>query len=148
MKPFPRLFLFPWGLGILAVLIALLVGCGSKEKDRKAVSGTVTFKGAPLNNATIRFLPAAESTATSQATASIDDGKYELPASQGLMPGKYQVSILSQKPLRGPQGGKRKTPGASKSKQREIIPERFNAKTTLECEVTPDGPNSFNFDLK
>jgi hypothetical protein len=146
MKPCPRRFLVRSGLGILAVLMALLVGCGSKEKERKAVSGTVKVKGVPLTSGMIQFLPTAESTATTQATAGILEGKYELPASQGLEPGKYQVRITARGAPKGQKG--RRPPETTRTGKRKQSSQGINAETPLECEVTPDGSNTFDFDLK
>jgi hypothetical protein len=145
MKLWPRRFLVRSGLGILAVLMALLVGCGSK-KDLKPVSGTVKIKGVPLASGMIQFLPTADSTATTQTAAGILEGKYDLPASQGLEPGKYQVRISSRGAPKGQKG--RRPPETTRTGKRKQSSQGVNAETPLACEVTPDGPNTFDFDLR
>lgn len=132
--------------GVLAALTALIVvaGCGSRKVDRKAVSGTVKFMDVPLVNGSIQFAPTAESKATTQATADIHNGKYDFPANLGLEPGNYQVRILSGGAPRDPVTGMRAKAGQADMQQ---VPQEYNIKTTLVREVTPDGPNNFDFDL-
>ncbi|HTU89468.1 MAG TPA: carboxypeptidase-like regulatory domain-containing protein [Gemmataceae bacterium] len=141
-----RTFLCHPPIGYLVALTALVgvAGCGSGNVDRKAVSGTVKFNGAPLVNGSIQFAPTAQSKATTQAAAEIHNGKYEFPAKLGLEPGNYQVRILSGGAPRDPVTGRRDKRGEADMQQ---IPAEYNIKTTLEREVTPNGPNNFDFDL-
>jgi hypothetical protein len=124
---------------LLAVALALLplTGC-EKTKGRKAVSGTVTFKGAPLDTGTASFLSAD---GIQVGGAMIKDGKFQMPAEMGLEPGTYKVSISS------PKGVGERTPeqiaaNASAPAKEQIAPE-YNVKTKLTIEVTAGGPNVF-----
>src|SRR5688572_18410502 len=77
---------------VAALVIAAFLGCGRSD-GRQLVSGTVTFQGKPLDQGTIDFYAAGKSTV--EAGALITEGKYEIPADKGLLPGKYLVKIQS-----------------------------------------------------
>jgi hypothetical protein len=131
-----------------ATAAAALAGCGGAADNlpRQAVSGSVKFKGQPLKTGLIEFFPSEPGIATTGATG-ITDGSYSLPRSEGLQPGKYEVRISS-----APQTAQR-PPGAMPGDSplpaaKELLPEKFNAKTTLSAAVTKDGSNTFDFDLQ
>ncbi len=133
-------------LGVAAT--TALAGCGGAADNlpRQAVSGSVKFKGQPLKTGLIEFFPSEPGIATTGATG-ITDGSYSLPQSEGLQPGKYEVRISS-----APQTAQR-PPGALPGEAplppaKELVPEKYNAKTTLSALVAKDGPNTFDFDLR
>lgn len=82
-----------------SALLLLLSGCGRSDVDFPVtlVTGTVTYKGQPLNSGTITFVPDDES--LRGASGLIDDsGYYLLKTSQsveGIMPGRYKVRLES-----------------------------------------------------
>jgi hypothetical protein len=76
----------------LALLLGVPVGCGWGETLGVGVSGTVKYKGQPIKEGTITFIPAAGTNGPSGG-ANIDDGRYAVPRSAGLAPGKYRVEI-------------------------------------------------------
>lgn len=126
----------------VVVLSGHVVGCESGPR-RLAASGTVTFKGAPLQEGTITFIPL---TTTTQEGAVINNGKFAIPQDKGLAPGMYRVSISSidcdvrfdpKKPP-GPTGG---------TAAKERIPAEFNEKSKEEVRVTEAGPNLFEFKI-
>ena len=81
----------------LLVAVALLAGCGSKDKDpygRRPLSGTITFQGELLESGVIDFLPTGDGHGAG-ARAMIQVGKYAVPREQGLLPGQYRVVIVS-----------------------------------------------------
>lgn len=142
-----RYFRSRFVFGIFAGLSALVLiaGCGpGVKKNLKAVSGTVKYRGAPLANGSIQFAPTADSKATTQESSDVHDGKYEIPASRGLEPGKYQVRIFSTGAERDPQTGRR--PGGRADQIQ--LPEQYNIKSKLEREVKVDAANTIDFDLK
>jgi hypothetical protein len=125
---------------VFAQFSLTIAGCGLENK-RCAVSGTVTFRGEALETGSISFLTTAGPT----GGALIRDGKFKLPAEQGLEPGKYKVTISS------PKGVGERTPeqiaaGASVP-GKEQIPPKYNRETTLSVDVTPGGPNEFDLKL-
>ena len=54
------------------------------------VTGTVTWKGQPLDQGSIQFLP--EDGKGTMVGAEIRDGRYALPDPPGLAPGSYRVA--------------------------------------------------------
>jgi len=133
-------------LGLAAA--ALIAGCGGGTDDlpRQAVSGEVKLDGAPMKSGMIQFMPTETGDSTTGA-AGIADGKYAIPTSEGLVPGSYQVSVTSDPT---PSAGQPTSlmPGDPLPPPKETIPSMYNSKTTLTAEVTKEGPNTFNFDLK
>jgi len=83
---------------ILAVVTLSMAGCakGANRPKTHKVSGTVTFKGAPLPKATVSFQPTKPG---AQAAVGITDeaGAYTLTtfsAGDGAVEGPYQVAIV------------------------------------------------------
>jgi hypothetical protein len=76
----------------------LILGCGDPTgiEKRYPVSGTVTYKGKPIEKGRINFVPtAAEGRA---AGGDIEDGEYELTTAEpgdGAIPGSYKVTVLA-----------------------------------------------------
>lgn len=128
-------------------LFSLLVfaGCGGQAVDgRYPISGTVTFKGQPLEKGTIEFSTSDRSQLTG---ATIEKGKYSVPAEQGLKPGKYTVKISSTDD--GAAGGPPPPPGPENTNQvaKELIPEDYNLNSKITADVTDGGANKFDFDI-
>jgi hypothetical protein len=132
---------------LLAFLLAAPAGgCADSAGERCAVSGTVSFRGQPLDQGMILFIPAAGDLATQSGTA-ICKGHYAIPQPQGLVPGRYRISISSGDGTTpaDPSGGPPGPSGNFSSKER--IPRDFNVASTHEVEVTKDGPNRFDFTI-
>jgi hypothetical protein len=141
-------FLFCTALG------SLLAGCGDSRHGRNSISGTVKLKGALLDEGLIEFVP-LEKLATNGG-AEIKNGKYSIPAENGLAPGKYKVVITSWEggqptPVNtdeppGPPG-----PGGASSAKFQApkprIPPEYNTASKQEVEVTESGPNVFDYDI-
>jgi hypothetical protein len=124
----------------------LLCGCGGgNELGRHAISGTVTFQGQPLDHGLIEFSPAAMADGV-QSGSAIADGKYEIIEDYGLPPGKYKVVISSAGPGSAPRPID--SPGDAPPPSPERIPAKYNAKSELIIDVTPESDGVFNFDLK
>jgi hypothetical protein len=130
-------------LTIVFLAVALgLAGCDSAPR-RLQVTGVVNFKGEPLKEGTITFIPLTTST---QEGAAIVEGKFSLTNDHGLAPGVYRVSIssidspkkLDAKKSPGPTGG---------IAAKERIPSEYNVKSKEEIEVTEHGPNRFTITI-
>jgi hypothetical protein len=124
----------------------------------------VKFNGAPLTQGTIAFRPLT--VLPTPGMVSIDGGSYAIPKAQGLVPGAYEVSILSSENQAPAEKGD-EPPGLSTRRQTEaidgiqraraqgkpaaapkqLIPARYNTATTLTVEVKEGTSNSFDFDL-
>ena len=134
---------------VVFVLGVVVAGCGGATDGlpREAVSGTVTFKGQPLDVGSISFRPTTTSVA---AESLIEKGSYSISRDQGLVPGKYKVLIFAREGSE-PKRAEGVAPGSEpRQKQRpaDLIPPEYNSATTLTAEVTAGGKNTFDFDLK
>ncbi|MEZ6056784.1 MAG: hypothetical protein R3C01_08765 [Planctomycetaceae bacterium] len=131
--------------------VASLVGCGGGDsgppEGRPAtvkVTGTVNFKGAPVEGASVIF-KAKDKGATGITKA---DGTFELTtysAGDGAVPGSYQVGItkteivgedLSYSDVNSPNYGK-EIPESARGKKVHHIPEKYNdpAKSGLTADI-------------
>lgn len=133
----------PGRIPLLLLFLLILGGCAPDVGGRLAVSGTIKLKGQPIDEGTINFSarPGAEG---GFAGAPIRDGRYEIPAAQGLTPGVYQVRISAPEP------GVPVTetaPGQSGPPVKDRVPPQYNANTTLEFEVKAGAKNQFDFDV-
>jgi hypothetical protein len=72
------------------LFLAVLVGCGSRAKKSGTVSGTITYKGQPLNNAALLLYPAADTSATPITIPVADAGNFRI---SDLLPGEYKVVV-------------------------------------------------------
>ena len=135
----------------LVGLVLLSAGCGGVDYDgpeRAAVSGTVTLDGAPLPYGTITFKPTGDGR---MANGPIEEGAYSIPEESGPNPGQYKVDIrgYGKSPAAMGEGE-----GAEEAEDEqefdlgpEIVPQNYNATTTLEVEIT-SGENIHDFPLK
>lgn len=129
--------------GVL-VLAAGLAGCGgSSGIERYGVSGTVTLDGEPLDTGAIQFGP--EDGQGMSGGAAIQNGTYDIPADRGLPAGKYRVRISS---AGGGTEVEEEAPGESlENLANERIPAKYNVNSQETIEITPDGSNTFDFDI-
>lgn len=127
------------GMGFLVLVVA---GCGDGLPN-KAVSGTVTWKGQPLDRGTIELVPADGQGVPIGGI--IQNGRYEFLRTPGVPPGVYQVRISSRKGTRRPS----RVPDADMADPtvKEQLPLKYNVKTELQAEVKTGGGNTFDFDL-
>lgn len=141
------------------VLLLGVTGCGpSNPLGRLAISGNVTLDGVPLDRGSIDFRPQQPSGFSSGTV--ITNGIYNISAHQGLPPGRYTVRIYSP---RKPEGALPEdavdwtvetfdgpTPGGESRRTLAVerIPAEYNTSTDKVIEVTAEGSNEFNFDIK
>ena len=127
----------------LAMTALALSGC-DRGPSRIPVQGVVTYKGNNLANGWITFVPADAEKGT-QESARITDGKYELPAANGLMPGSYRVAITATEAAATP--APNVPPGAPK-RGKDVLPDEFNRDSDLSIDVPATGQRDFDFHLK
>ena len=132
-------------VAVVACLVSLL-GCGGgNAKSGSPVSGNVTLDGSPLDYGTISF-SSIDDPKLEGSAATIQDGKYQIPADNGLPPGKYRVSISA--PSGGPTSSDPNEAMAQASQPTvERVADRYNKQTELEATITA-GANSHDFDVK
>jgi hypothetical protein len=108
------------------------VGC---KPARFAVSGNVTLDGQAVSEAVILFVPLQ--TNTKKTGGVIANGKYEIAAEVGLLPGAYRVEILDDPPHGAP------------ATARRPFPQHYSHNSPLQAEVTADSTEAkFDFPLK
>ncbi len=115
-----------------------LVGCSSGAAA--SVSGKVTLDGAPLDDATITFVPATGGQQQA-AWTTVTSGQYTIAAKDGLGTGQFRVEI------RALRAGSEKTIDPTLISAKEIVPAKYNSKSELKVEIKP-GKNTADFDLK
>lgn len=145
---------------IAALILLNLLGCGDSgptADGRFLIRGTVNEGGQPLSQGSIVFHPESQSGIQGVGTV-VKDGRYELPAAQGLAPGRYTVEIqpgtaapatadasvtideiTGAEVLNQPVKISRSNPLVTKAKSSKRTPRII--------EVTKAGPNQFDFDL-
>ncbi len=134
-------------LAILALQSSIAwVGCGDRDGlPRRAVAGSVTLDGQPLDGGRIEFQPVGlEGTATG---AAIERGLYRIGRDQGPTPGRYRVNISAPVPTGPSSEPEDANPGRGQPGATERIPARYNAASTLTVEVKGDAGDPFDFTL-
>ncbi len=126
------------------LLLLSMTGCGPADDGRRSVSGTVTFQGKPLDRGNIMFV--TPDGLGSQTGAVIASGAYEIPAEQGLLPGRYKVAISSAD---GDVPADPNTPPGPSGNFTSVdrIPAEYNTESKLEAEVKDQAENVIDFTI-
>lgn len=130
--------------------LLLLAGCGGAsalEFTRAEVDGTVNYKGEPLEEGLIRYVPDGEiingQVAGKPIFAKIKLGKYQIPIEKGATVGKNRVEVT-----RYVEAGKQGNMSGGKAELvKQIIPPKYNSHSILSVEIK-EGKNTQDFDLK
>lgn len=125
---------------LTTAVVSLAAGCSNDP--RLAVSGTVNFKGAPLDQGRIEFIPPGEIGTRSGAT--IENGSFNIPRDKGLAPNTYDVRIFSYD-VRGAKAPS-DVPGEPGEGFKERIARKYNLDSKLTAEVKP-GSTVFQFSV-
>jgi hypothetical protein len=147
-------------LGLLLVMGAIVLsGCGPKlppgARPTKKVTVTVTYKGSPVQGATVSFVnqdgesPSANGLTDAQGKAKLRtyiDG-------DGATLGKHKVIIEKSEAVGGQQIGPedpKYDPNAPPATIKYLLPQKYNniATSGLSAEVAESGQSEFTFDLK
>ncbi|WZO98299.1 hypothetical protein EP7_005359 [Isosphaeraceae bacterium EP7] len=138
----------------LSLSLALLgtVGCGSNH-GCVPVGGTVTYKGKPVAEGEVSFVPVEGDGRTGRGEIS-SAGVYQLTSfdpGDGVVPGKYKVSVVSRgpdKPIPAKKKGRMMEEDMQGSGDPLIPAKYFMPETSgLEREVEAAKTNTFNFEL-
>jgi hypothetical protein len=142
------------GLGLV-----LALGCGDQSgvAKRFPVSGTVSYKGQPVEKGSISFVPTAADGRA--ANGEIANGKFTLSTvnpGDGALPGSYKVTVMSQdvdttklkEISKGGQFHHDETFAKAVTSAKNLVPAKYKLADTsdLKAEVKPES-NSFTFDL-
>lgn len=118
-------------LPVLGLLLSVLVaGCG---KSPQAISGRVTLDGKPLSEAAIQFIP--QMPGVRKTSCEVQDGEYQLPCENGLVPGEYRVDVIDLPPL------------THATAPRRSFPARYTDRSPLSITVEAGGSTTFDFEL-
>lgn len=131
---------FPRSVSLFSILLLALTGCDAAIEEH-GVTGRVTMDDQPLANATVTFI-SLENETLSASTNTDETGMYTASLnleSAGLPVGKYLISISTYQ-----EGNDQVDPPMLSVA--ELVPSKYNSKTTLEAEVKPE-MNVFDFSL-
>jgi hypothetical protein len=130
---------WPSRLTLLLVVPFGVTACNSDSIHTVVASGSVTYKGHPLEKGQVQFLP-AEGPA---AVGSVENGKFVLGTNadgNGAPPGKYRVTVFSYKNVQSKYG---------ESTSKSVIPNRYTTPDSsgLVVEIPKDGNNAIELKL-
>jgi hypothetical protein len=105
MNRFMRSVLQKWqpvAIALSVSAIVVVLGCGGDDSGlgrRYSVSGNITYKGAPVPQGTVNFVPTKPPIPEGRAAhGEIKDGYYSLATAgnnDGALPGEYNVAIVA-----------------------------------------------------
>jgi hypothetical protein len=129
--------------GALVCSVLVLAGCGSGKLQTAEVNGKVTYKGKPVPQGTVTFIPEAGGP---PATGEIKNGSFSMTTystGDGAILGKHKVVIAAMEDM------KEWLPEDRNPLPPPIVPTKYTspATSTLTTVVT-DGENTPVFDLK
>ena len=139
-----RLIFLRFAATIVLILgLSIVVGCGDGRPARIPVSGTVTYRGKPLDGANVTFVPKGSRPASGQTDA---QGRFTLQtfsSGDGVVAGDHVVCIVKSVP--DPKD-KKKSPYP---KMISVTPARYATpvQSPLKAAVAAKGPNDFRFEL-
>ena len=127
-------------LALSLLVAALATGCGGNPKTFQ-VGGTVTYRGKPVEGASVVFFPTGARPAAGKTDA---QGRFTLLSykpGDGAVLGEHVVCITKTIP----------DPKADPKLLKSIfvLPECYNTplKSPLRAKIAADGPNEFKFEL-
>jgi hypothetical protein len=131
-------------LFIIILMLLFFSGCtNSNPQGRLPIIGEVTLNGQPLESGSISFDPIGSQTERLQSGGQIINGKYEITAPQGLVPGEYQVRITSM--IIDPNAPPKDS--VEPPKMISVVPPEFGSKTTQKVTVEKEKENRFDFKM-
>jgi hypothetical protein len=130
------------------ILLLLVAGCGQNVAP---VSGRITLDEKPLANATVIFQPNSDDPNPGPGSQGKTDknGEFTLKlmkegSAMGAIVGKHKVTITAYEG----HDGSVPSSGSDMKFAKRIVPDEYNAKSTLTFDVPAGGSASANFDLK
>jgi hypothetical protein len=127
-----------------AIGLALCLGCNN---GRFSVQGDVSYNGTPVDDGTISLEPLDGQGPSTGGR--ITGGKYQLSGVAAPLPGKKTVRIsATRRTGRTIPASEPAPPGTMVEEIERYIPEVYNTRSTLTCEVLPEGCNQIDFYLK
>ncbi|MGL4943625.1 MAG: carboxypeptidase-like regulatory domain-containing protein [Thermoguttaceae bacterium] len=140
---------------LFAVAALAVVGCGGRTAIKtEQTGGVVTYKGAPIEGATVTFSPKAEGGGSGAVGLTDVQGRYKLQtllgeSDAGTTPGDYNVTVSKSK--MEPTGATIKEPDGTTrevTKPVSLLPKKYDdSRTTPLSATVVKGKNTFDFDL-
>jgi hypothetical protein len=128
-------------------LFIIVLGCTNPNpQNRLKIEGEVTLGGQPVNSGNIEFEPIGNQAERTQSGSVITDGRYSIPAPQGLVAGEYRVRISVMEEVPGSRIDN-PDPMLTKVEYRNIAPPEFNTQTTQKVSVETGKVNKFDFKM-
>ncbi len=137
-------------------LVAVLGGC-EKGPELLPAGGTVSYRGAPVDGATVTFrCEEANSVATGTTDA---QGRFELStyqAGKGAVAGKHKVTVTKSSAAGEPpseamsmEDAMKQGPPQARARPEDGLPAKYGdpARPLLEFTVSPAGENDFQIEL-
>jgi len=129
---------------VAALLVLVLAGCQPKGHGTAIVRGKITYKGKPVPNGTINFIPANSGPS---AMGNIQpDGSYTLTtykSGDGAVIGEHKVFIVAMEDL-GNRLPEQRTPLPP-----PIVPVKYTSLATSDLKATVENKeNTIDFDLQ
>jgi hypothetical protein len=127
---------------IVPVLIValLLAGCGPKRGSKAVVSGTVTYKGRPVNGAALLLYPASAGKAETVTIPVSQEGTFH---TADVPPGDYKIVVQPSAGTSGPS-----TRGMSEAKKAEMKAKLDEMKTPATIPIPKKYQDRLSSDLK
>jgi len=129
---------------VCSTVCMLLLCAGCSQTSRYGLEGTVEFDGQPLPSGFITFRP-QPGTPSPTAGGKIEDGRFSIPAEQGLLEGTFRVDITADREtgqtLQDPDSGR------SFAAMEQYLPPRYNVDSELTEKVKAGEMNRFEFVL-
>ena len=158
------------GFGFCVLVLLAMNGCARVDSEFRHVSGIVTYDGAPLEGASVAFVPVDESGVAATGTTDVS-GKYFLTSTTakkfgtGAKPGKYLVKVTKTESSADPdqdafdsgeityeeyQARKARKGPFSMPGSKSLIPVRYANQLTSKLEATVEDKksNECNFTLE
>jgi hypothetical protein len=128
---------------VLTVLLLSLSSCSDGRPKRFAVTGEVTYRGQPVNEAQVMFMPKGGRPALGVTDA---EGRFTVTSftvGDGAVCGEHIVCVSKTVP--DPNGD----PKLPYARTLSVLPQRYASYTSspLKATVTASGPNDFHFDV-
>lgn len=133
-------------VAIVIFSILALSGCGS-DSGLAIVSGTVSYRGEPVERGLIRFIPILETKGPASG-AVIENGTYEARARGGIPLGTYRVEIQGMRPTGGPRPKGLQGLDSIPEPMEQYLPKKYNTNSEFTLTIESSGPMTRNFDLE
>ena len=129
---------------VVSLLIAS-VGCGESGPQRFAVSGQVTFDGAPIESGEILLRP-DQATKAPTIAAAVENGAYSIPAERGPLAGTYVIVITAERKT-GKKVQAEMIGSETTDQYEQYVPRKYNDESTLSTTIG-SSRDDLNFELR